>query len=139
MELISSQKETVRHQFDCYCKMVLRGEARNYMKQIARRAEHEESLTTLSEAQMLQLCALDEYLCEQTCFDAQGYFVAIKDDRLADALATLPESKRSIVLLYYFFDMRDQAIADRLKLNRRTVQYKRTSALREMRKVLETM
>lgn len=138
MELTSSQKETVRHQFDCFCKLVLRSEARTYMKQRARRAEHEESLAALSETQLLQFCAFDEYLCERTCFDVQGYFVVIRNERLAAALAMLPESKRSIVLLYYFFDMRDQAIADHLNLNRKTVQYRRASALKEMRKRLES-
>ena len=49
MELTPSQKKTVRHQFDNFCKKVLREEARNYAKHIAWRSEHEVSLSELSE------------------------------------------------------------------------------------------
>ena len=49
LELTPSQKKTVRHQFDNFCKKVLREEARNYAKHIAWRSEHEVSLSELSE------------------------------------------------------------------------------------------
>ena len=60
MELTPSQKKTVRHQFDSFVRKVLREEARNYIKHIARRSDHEVSLSELSEEQMTQLYVLDE-------------------------------------------------------------------------------
>ena len=88
---------------------------------------------------MSQLCLTDEYPSELTRFDVQGYSVGIKDDRLAEALASLPEERRDIVLLSYFLDMTDQEIADKLNSVRSTVQYKRTSSLKEIRKRMEVL
>lgn len=139
MELTPSQMKTVRHQFDSFCKKVIREEARNYIKHIAWRSAHEESLSELSGEQMSQLYVVDEYPSDQTQFSVQGYSIAVKNTRLADALAALPEDKREIVLLSYFFDMTDQEIADSMNLVRSTVQYKRTSSLTEMKKRMEVI
>lgn len=137
MELTPSQKKTVRHQFDSFCKKVLREEARDYFRQLARCSEHEVSLSELSEDQMERLYVLDEYPSEATLFDVQGYDVAISNEKLADALTALPEEKRDIILLSYFLDMTDQEIAEKLNSVRSTIQYKRTSSLKEMKRRLE--
>ena len=137
MELTPSQKKTVRHQFDSFCKKVLREEARDYIRSINRLSEHEVPISELSEEQMSQLYVLDEHPSDLASFDVQGFTVGIRDERLADALASLSEEKRSIILLSYFLDMTDQEIADKLNLVRRTVHYKRTSSLKEIRERME--
>lgn len=137
MELTPSQKKTVRHQFDSFCKKVLREEARDYLKQIAWRSEHEVSLSELSEEQINQAYILDEYPSENTQFDVCGHSVTVHDDRLAQALTGLTDEKRDIVLLAYFLDMTDQEIAEKLNSVRSTIQYKRTSSLKEMKQRLE--
>lgn len=137
MELTPSQKKTVRHQFDSFCRKVLREEARDYIREISRLAEHEVSLSELSEEQMEQLYVLDEYTEEQHFFDVQGYHVMIRDDRLAEALSSLSDEKRDIVLLSYFLDMSDREIGEKLNMLRCTVQRRRTSSLAEMRKRME--
>lgn len=139
MELTPSQKKTVRHQFDSFCRKVLREEARDYLRELARRAAHEVPFSELSEEQMERLYALDEYPSEVIHFDVQGYDIAIGNEKLADALASLPDDKRDIVLLAYFLDMSDQEIADKLNLVRSTVQYRRASSLKEMKQRLEVV
>ena len=62
-----------------------------------------------------------------------------ENEKLADALSALPDSKRDIVLLAYFLDMTDQEIADKLNLVRSTVQYRRASSLKEMKQRMEVM
>ena len=59
MELTPSQKKTVRHQFDSFCRKVLREEARDYERHIAWRSNHEVSLSELSEEQERQMYVLD--------------------------------------------------------------------------------
>ena len=134
MELTPSQKKTVRHQFDSFCRKVLREEARDYERHIAWRSDHEVSLSELSEEQERQMYVLDEYPSEQTHFHVRGYDVAIENEDLANALTVLPDDKRDIVLLAYFLDMTDQEIADKLDILRRTVQYKRAQSLKELKK-----
>lgn len=137
MELTPSQKKTVRHQFDSFCRKVRREEARDYERNIAWRSDHEVSLSELSEEQERQMYVLDEYPSEQTHFHVQGYDVAIENEDLANALTVLPDDKRDIVLLAYFLDMTDQEIADKLDMVRRTVQYKRAQSLKELKKEME--
>ena len=99
MELTPSQKKTVRHQFDSFCRKVLREEARDYIRELMRWAAHEVPLSELSEEQMERLCVLDEYPSEAIHFDVQGYDVAINNEKLADALTALPDDKRDIILV----------------------------------------
>ena len=88
LELTPSQKKTVRHQFDSFCRKVLREEARDYERHIAWRSDHEVSLSELSEEQERQMYVLDEYPSEQTHFHVRGYDVAIENEDLANALNT---------------------------------------------------
>lgn len=137
MELLSSRQEIISRQFDSFCKKVLREEMRNYVIHISWRAQHEVSLSELSEEQIERFYILDEYPSDYTKFDAQGYSIIIKNRHLAQALATLSEDRRDILLLAYFLDMTDQEIGEKMNIIRRTVQYKRTSSLKEMKRRME--
>ena len=88
LELPPPQKKTIRHQFDSFCRKVLREEACDYERHIAWRSAHEISLSELSEEQERQMYMLDEYPSEQTHFHVRGYDVAIKNEDLANALNT---------------------------------------------------
>ena len=48
----SEKKQTVRHQFDSFCKMVLHGEKVNYEKEMEYRNRHEISLSQVSEKEL---------------------------------------------------------------------------------------
>ena len=137
MKLSPSQMKTVRHQFDSICRKVLRDESRNYKKQLARRAEKEINLSELSEAELGQIYAMDEYPSDSTYFDVLEYRVGVKDERLAEALAALPSKKRDVILLSYFLDMTDTEIAEKLKVVGSTIHRRRTSSLEELKLRLE--
>lgn len=139
MELTPSQKKTVRHQFDSFCRKVLREEGRDYIKEMTRRSDKEVNLSGLSEEQLSQLYTTDVYPSDLAYFEVQGYSVCISDDRLAAALSTLTDEKRDIVLLSYFFDMTDKEIADKLNMVQRTVQRRRIHSLTEMKNRLEVI
>ena len=136
MKLSPSQMKTVRHQFDSFCRKVLREESRNYKKQLVRRAEKEINLSELSETELSQLYVMDEYPSDSTFFDVLDYCVAVKDDRLAKALAALSNKKRDVILLSYFLDMSDTEIAEKLKVVGSTIHRRRTSSLKELRQRL---
>ena len=116
---------------------MLRDESRNYKKQLARRAEKEINLSELSEAELGQLYAMDEYPSDSTYFDVLEYRVSVKDERLAEALSALPSKKRDVILLSYFLDMNDTEIAEKLKVVGATIHYRRTSSLKELKLRLE--
>ncbi len=126
-----------QHTFDCYCKKILRNEACNIQKEYARRRKIEVSFDELTNKELEEMSVTDEYFVEEFSFDVLDGRISVKNEQLATALQALPERKRDIVLLSYFLDMTDKEIAEKLNMVRKTVQYHRTTTLKELRKRLE--
>ena len=61
----------------------------------------------------------------------------ITPELLAEALHSLAEKKKKVVLLYYFMNMSDREIAKLFGVPRSTVQYRRTSSFKALKKYLE--
>mgnify|MGYP000852389380 FL=1 len=133
----TSHEEHKRHAFDSYCKKVLKNEAINIQRQLKRQRELEISFSNLSEQDMKQLSVTDDYMIDKDLFRVLEYDVGIKDELLGEALKNLSDEKRDIILLSYFLGMTDKEIAEVLQLVRSTVQYKRTTALKELKRRLE--
>lgn len=66
-----------------------------------------------------------------------GFEVAVADELLGEALKSLPQDRLEIILLSYFLGMTDPEIAGRLNLVLRTVAYRRTSSLQDLKKFME--
>ena len=127
----------IRCAFNAFCKRTLKNEAINAHRGSKRQQLREVSFSDLSPQEENLLVAFDEYFvgdAEQT-FCVAGKEITAKE--LADALHSLPEEKRSAVLLYYFFDMSDTEIARLHGIPRSTVQYRRTSSLELLKRYLE--
>lgn len=137
MQLSPSQMKTVRHQFDSICRKVLREESRNIEKIRGRRLKKEICMSGLSQNEVDCLFATDEYFFDSTYFQVMNQKVAIKNDRLAEAIESLTEEKQHIILLSYFFDMTDREIAEKLHSFRSTVQRKKVHSIKELRIKLE--
>lgn len=137
MTLSPSQIKTVRHQFDSFCKKVLREESRDYERQLAHILEREITFSDLSESILSQIGVIDEYPSDHTYFDVLDYRVAVRNNQLAKALASLPSKKRDVVLLAFFLDMNDAEIAEKFNVVRTTIQRRRTSSLAELKSRLE--
>ena len=137
MTLSSSQIKTVRHQFNSFCKKVLREESRDYERQLAHILEREITFSDLSESILSRIGVMDEYPSDHTYFDVLDYRVAVRNNQLAKALASLPSKKRDVVLLAFFLDMNDAEIAEKFNVVRTTIQRRRTSSLAELKSRLE--
>ncbi len=132
-----SHEQHKRHTFDSFCKKILKHEARDYYDDLKRRREHEISLDELSEKELKQLTVMDKYFKDLYSFNVLGYDISVSDERISEALNALPTDRRDIILLSYFLDMTDREIGELLNLVRRTVAYRRTSTLRELKKFME--
>lgn len=84
-----------------------------------------------------QLQYIDTYAPERRVFRLFGMDMEISDGNLGRALDAVSKERRDIVLLAYLLGMTDVEIAKRLGLNRSTVQYRRTSTLEQLRKIME--
>lgn len=133
----SSDELTIRNQFDRICKLALKGEAVDYHRHMAYRQKHEILFSELPEWKLNQMFSEDEYETENQWFKVLGYDIEVKDALIAEALQSLSERKREVVLLSYFMDMSDAEIARKMNLVRSTVHEHRIHSLELMKKILE--
>ena len=127
----------IRHQFDRLCQMSLKGEVASYCRHMEYRRRHEATFSELSEKELGRLVAMDEYGVENSHFTVHGYDIEVKDTLIAEALQTLSERKRNVILLSYFMEMSDADIAREMSLVRSTVHEHRTRSLEMLRKIME--
>lgn len=106
----SNDELTIRNQFDRICKLALKGEAADYYRHIAYRQKHEVLFSELSQKELDSIFGVDKYTVENKCFRVLGYDIEVKDTLLAEAIQSLSENKRKVVLLSYFMDMSDADI-----------------------------
>ena len=133
----TSHEQDKRHAFNSFCKQILKNEARDCYDEIKRRRDKEVSFSELSEQELEQLSTVDEYFTTEQIFSVLGHAVIVSDELIAEALRSLPEQRRDIILLSYFLELSDGEIGQKLNLIRTTVQYQRTSTLRQLKNFLE--
>jgi len=126
-----------QHAFDSFCKKVLKNDMRNYYDEMARLSNKEVSFSELSERELRQLSTTDKYFSLEQTFNVLGCDIFVNNTDIAEALRSLPERKRDIILLFYFLELSDGEIGIRLKMVRSTVQYQRTRALQKLRIIME--
>ena len=131
------KEEHKEHTFDSYCKRILKNESSDYHRRMNVRRQYGIPFAMLPQETLAQLAVWDEYFKDTYHFEARGFEIFIADGLLAEALKTLPQDRLEIVLLYYFLGMNDKEIAAHLNLMRRTVAYRRTSSLQELKKFME--
>lgn len=125
-----------QHTFDAFCKRAIRNESANAFRQVRVQQDRFVSLSDLSEESSEALATYDLYPWEYTSFPVDGDVILIRDDRLADALTTLPKRFRDILLMYWFLELADREIGERLSLSRKTVNNRRQQAYELLRKLM---
>ena len=130
-------KESIRHKFDSFCKKVIKNEARNIQKEFEYRSEHEKSLDSLSPYELEQLSYIPDYDFDSTVFSVLNFDIAVKDTLIIEALQSLSEQSRDIILSYYFLDMTDNEIAQLQNLSRIATQRRRKKALLKLKESME--
>ena len=94
-------------------------------------------LSELSAKELSRLFTMDKYDLETYRFQVLDYDIEVTDTLIAEALHTLTEKKRNVVLLSYFMDMSDADIARKMNLVRSTISEHRKRSLELMRKIME--
>ena len=124
--------------FQKFCKSVLHNEACNAHEEIRRRRVREVTFSNLALHEERQLYTVDKYFQDEEA--EPSYQMAGKEitpKLLLEAIRTLPEEKRTAILLYYFEGMTDVEIGKMFNTSRSTIQYRRTSSFELLKKYLE--
>lgn len=128
-----------RCQFDHFCKLVLRNEAKSYLSEMKRRRDREVSLGSLSQTDLDKLFTVDHYPSDSFIFPAYGCELQISDGLVAEAFATLPSMEQSILILHCVMELADGEIGALMGMSRSAVQRHRTKTLSELRKQLKAL
>lgn len=131
-------------QFDSFCKTVLRNEANDYKREQKRLQKHEVCFSELNEKQLEQLKIADEWIQDDWMESAEmfhifEYDIEVKDELLCEALNSLSETKRNVILLSFFIEMKDKEIAKQLNLVPSTIFHHKTSSLQKLKKFIEEL
>lgn len=130
-------EKTIEHQFDSFCKTVLRNYARDIYDENKRRNDYLVSLESLSLAELSKLSILDDYDSNYICMVSYDYNIRIEDVLMAQAIGKLTKRKQDIILLSFFLNMTNADIATLMDLAESTVHYHKTNALKELKELLE--
>ena len=133
----NSHEQSKRHAFDSFCKKILKHEARDYYDELKSQRNREVSFSDLSAKEMDELYTEDRYFVTEQIFNVLGLDIIVTDDVIAEALQSLPERRRDIILLSYFLELSDREIGDKLNMLRSTVQYQRASTLQQLKNFME--
>ena len=120
-------------QFDCYCKLVLKHEAIDYLRELKYRRDNETVFSALPQAEMDKLCTTDRYSSDSYTFSSYGCDLSIENELVAEAFASLSAQMQSILILRLVLDLTDGEIGEALGLSRSAVQRRRTKSLKVLR------
>lgn len=127
-----------RHQFDAFCKIVLRHEAMNYFRELNRQRKRGIQFSALSQHEIVELCTVDEYPSDRFAFSAFGYVLYIQSELVANSFASLPEREQQILILHCVLELPDREVGDFVGMSRSAVQRHRTKTLNELRRNLKS-
>lgn len=130
-------KDEVVRMFCAYCRRTLLNARTDVMRRKAHRSRREKLFCEMSEQEINRLVSPLPFTSAETVFDVGGKHIGVNDPDLAEALGALSWEDRAIILLSFFAGWADRRIGMELGLPRSTVQWRRTRALRTMRKMLE--
>lgn len=133
----SDFKTTIENQFDYICKRAMKDERSNYMKALTRQSKRETLFSDMGNYLVSQISTVDSYPSDFHSFTWNGLTVDVENDLLSEALESLADKKRDIILMHYFMDMNDTEIAELLNLNRSTVYRHRINGITFIKKFME--
>lgn len=137
MKNSKKSEQRIQNQFGAFCTRVLKNETRYIQRELGNKAIKEKSYDELSEKDLYELAAYDNYFDNEHSFNVQGKEIVVKGDMLAADLEKLPADKRDIILLSYFMEMTDREIARELDTVHQNVSKRRARILKLMRDYLE--
>lgn len=141
MELSPSDRKRIEHQFDRFCKLILVCEMKDYKKMIVRKMAKEILFSELVQVYGYDLGKRKEIGQEEIVdicsVRVMGFDIDIKNMLIGEAILSLTEKGRNIVLMSFFLGMTDKEIGNILNLGQSTINYHKNSNLKKMRKFME--
>ena len=113
---MNRDSEHLACRFDTFCKRLLKHEVIDAIREQKRLGQWETTFSELTRAEQSQLQYIDQYAPDRRVFPLLGMEIEVLDADLVRALSMLPTDRRTIILLFYFLEMRDEEIGAKLGL-----------------------
>lgn len=123
--------------FLSYCRKTLVNARTDVMRERRRRRKREILFCEMRPCELESLMQFSELPQREEVFDAFGKPIGVSDERLASAIACLPETEQAIVLLSYFAGWSDRRIGEDMGCPRSTVQSRRMRAIARLGEILK--
>lgn len=140
MRYSEEYKEHIEYTFAAFCKVVLRNAAITTYRDFGRKQKREVSLDYLLSETPFEPFTTDNYFeryDKPTVFVVNEQEIVVAGKRLANALCSLSEQRRTVLLMYFFLRYTDEKIGREYGRSRSTVNYWKLAALRQLRKAWE--
>ena len=137
MKYTNKQKEHIAHCFDSFCKTVTRHCAMNLYRERDKQIKRNIAIDKIYAEYSEQCGKCDIYPILQYQFVIFGNVFSVNDYRLGQALSTLTDKQRNIILQYYFAGYSIRNIADVYGTSHQNISYIRITALKKLREFLE--
>ena len=124
--------------FDSFVKTVIKNKSIDIIREYARQAAREIPLSDVSPSELFdQAAIIDTYHLYSRAFSVQNCIVRVHDPVIGELLQYLTPQRREVILLYYFLDLNDTEISRLLKIDNTTVKYRRSTALKRLKEMME--
>lgn len=131
-----SDEDKIRKMFFGFCKTVLKNALSNYYRHETPYYAHESLVTDDKAFFDLRLTASNPYPSDYHVLQVDAFTAQIEDDRLYRSIKQLTENQQIVIILYYWYDLTEEEIAIQLKIPRPTIHYRKSQALRQLKKHL---
>lgn len=123
--------------FAKFCFEVIKNECKNIKRAAGSRKDHKATGEEPVEYLLELLTHEDTYTVEDLVFTVDGKSCAVKSEILFEALKSLPENQRKVILYDFWLELKDREIAERLEVTVRTVYNLRQRAFKKIRTYYE--
>ena len=123
--------------FAKFCFEVIKNECKNIKRAANRRKDHSATGEEPVEYLLELLTQEDTYTVEHFILTVDGKSCTVESEILFEALKSLPDDHRNVILYDFWLELKDREIADRLEVTIRTVYNLRQRAFKKIKAYYE--
>lgn len=133
----SDREDILCSMFESFCITAIRNFGRNLKRAIKNRQKHDGTGEESVEYLVSLLSTEDVYAADQLVLDVDGLPCALENELLYNALLSLSDKERRVILYDFWHDWKDKEISKKLEVTVRTVYYLRQRAFKKIRTYYE--
>lgn len=123
--------------FAKFCFEVIKNECKNIKRAANSRKDHSATGEEPVEYLLELLTQEDTYAVEHLALTVEGKLCTVENEILFEALKSLPENQRNVILYDFWLELKDREIAERLEVTVRTVYNLRQRAFKKIKTYYE--